>query len=271
MPFELIITSLIGLFSGVISLYADPKDKKHKIWQFILLALIIVSACSTVYFGYRKEQESKATEAKKDSQINNLSDNLSQVNKQNSELLQTVNIMQSKLDVTGSDTKFIRNILEKLGWSQENINNPNKGQIGQSLQASQSLNKISGNADQRRGITVQYFPKNVDPNIVKSRLEALGVKLNTSASQLPGVPTNAIWFGSGVDMNTVKAVAYTLIGAGVELKMIRQFNNSQGREYLIQVGGDGECINRPTLTVERIRAIQEFPKQSEVKGCRADF
>lgn len=271
MPFELVITSLIGLFSGVISLFTDPKDKKHKIWQSILLALIIASAGSTVYFGYHKEQESKETEARKDSQIKNLSDNLSQVNRQNSELLQTVNRMQLELRATGSDTRFIRNILEKLGWSQENLNNPNEDQISQSLQASQSLNEISGNADQKRGITVQYFPKNVDPNIVKSRLEALGVNLNTSASQLPGVPTNAIWFGSGVDMNTVKAVAYTLIGAGVELKMIRQFNNSQGREYLIQVGGDVECVNRPTLTVEQIRTIQEFPKQNEVANCQAAF
>ena len=77
MSFELFITSVVGLFSGVISLYTDPKDKKHKVWQLVLLGLIILSAASTVYFGYHKEQESKATEARKDFQIKNLSDNLS--------------------------------------------------------------------------------------------------------------------------------------------------------------------------------------------------
>ena len=179
--------------------------------------------------------------------------------------------MQLELRAAGSDTRFIRNVLVQLGWSQENLNNPNQSQINQSLQASQLLGTVSRDTDQRRAITVQYFPKNVDPTIIKSRLEALGVSLNTSSSQLPGVPTNAIWFGSGVDVNTVKAVAYTLIGAGVELKMIRQFNNSQGREYLLQVGGDGECVNRPTLTVEQIRNIQEFPQQSAVTNCQAVF
>lgn len=265
MPFELIITSLTGLFSGIISLYTDPKDNKHKIWQLVLLGLIILSAASTVYFGYQKEQESKAIEARKDSEIKNLSNSLSQVNKQNYKLLETVDKMYS-------DTKFIRNILVQLGWSQENLNNPNRGQISQSLQASQLLKTVvSGDTDQQGAITVQYFPKNVDPAIVRSRLEALNISLDTSVSQLPGVPTNAIWFGSEVDVKTVKAVAYTLIGAGVELKMIRQFNNSQGRERLIQVGGDRECVNRPTLTVEQIRSIPEFPKQREVTNCQAAF
>ncbi len=269
MPFELLITSLVGLLSGVISLYTDPK--KHKVWRFTLLGLIILSAISTVFFGYKKEQESKATEARKDSQIKNLSDNLSQVNKQNSELLKTVREMNIVILKTGNDTKIIRDVLAQLGWSKENLNNPSQSQVNQSLQASQFLKTVSGNPDQRRAITVEYFPKNVDPSIVRSRLGALGISLNTSASQLPGVPTNAIWVGSGVDVNTLKAVAYTLIGAGVELKMIRRFNNSQGREYLIQVGGDGECINRPTLTAEKIKNIQNFPQQSAVINCQASF
>lgn len=269
MPFELVITSLFGLFSGVISLYTDPK--KHKIWRLILLGIIILSATSTVYFGYKKEQESKAIKAIKYSQINNLSNNLSQVNKQNSELLQTVREMNVELRRTGNDTKIIRDVLAQLGWSKENINKPIQSQVDQSLQASQLLKTVTGNSDQRRTITVEYFPKDVDPAIVRSRLESLGISLDTSASQLPGVPTNAIWVGSSVDVNTVKAVAYTLIGAGVELKMIRQFNNSQGRESVIQVGGDGECINRPTLTVEKIKSIQKFPKQSAVVNCQAFF
>jgi len=268
MSFELIITSLVGLISGVISLCIDPKEKKNKVWKLVFLSLIILSAISTVYFGYQKENESKATEVKKNSQIKNLTDNLSLVNNQNIELLKIVNKMNVTVDTTRED---IRNFLAQLGWSRENLNNLSQNKINQSLQASQSLKTISGNSDQRRAITVQYFPKNVDPAVVRSRLEALGISLSTSASQLPGVPTNAIWFGSGVDINTAKAVAYTLIGAGVELKMIRQFNNSQDRERIIQVGGDGECVNRPTLTVEKIRNIQEFPQQSAVINCQAAF
>jgi hypothetical protein len=262
MPFELVITSLFGLFSGVISLYTDPK--KHKTWRSILLGLIILSAISTVYFGYKKEQESKATEAKKDSRISNLSNDLSQVNKQNSELLQTIRAMSD-------DTKFIRNALTSLGWSKENLNKPIQTQVDQSLQASKFLKIVSGNPDQRRAITVEYFPKNVDPSIIRSRLEALGIRLETSASQHPGIPTNAIWVGSGVDIDTVKAVAYTLIGAGVELKMIRQLDNLRRRESSIQVGGDIECINRPTLTAEKIKNIQNFPRQSAVVKCQAFF
>jgi hypothetical protein len=278
MPFELIITSLVGLFSGVISLFKDPKEftdardkRKHITLQLILLGFMILSASSTLFFGCQKEQKSKLEEVSKNSQIKDLSDNLSQVNKQNSELLQTVNKMSLKVIEAGKDTKFILTYLKQSGWSPENLKNQNPIKISQSLKASKSLITINENIDKRRSITVEYYPKNVDPTIIRSRLEALGLSLNTPTSKLPEVSTNAIWFGSEVDTNTVKAVAYTLIGAGVELKMIRRLNNSEGREKLIQVGGAENCSKRPTLKVEKIRTIKEFPLQSAVQNCKANF
>ncbi len=270
MSIELILTSLIGLFSGVISLHTDPKDKKYRIWQLILLFLIVSSAGTTMYFGYQKEQESKRIAARKDLQIQDLNDNLSQVNKQNSELLKTVNLMQTELQTTGSDTKFIRDLLEPLGWSRGNLSNPSQNQINQSLQASQLLQTVSGDVEQRKGITVQYFPKNVDSNIVRANLENLGFALVTGNSSNE-LPTDSIWFGSGVDLNSVKAVAYTLLGAGVSLKAIRQFSNDNRRGLVIQVGGDPDCEDRPTLSAEEIRSASRFPLQSEVTKCQMLF
>jgi hypothetical protein len=252
MPFELIITSLVSLSSGVISLYTDPKDRKHRIWQLVLLGLIILSAGCTIYFGYQKEQESKINEQESKETIKQLKDDLFQVRKTLDKLPNTILIL-------------MRN-----GWSQENLRNPSQKQISQSLQANQLLQPVSGNTAQRQGITVQYFPKNVDPNIVTARLENLGFTLVTGAPR-NNLPTDSIWFGSGVDLNSVKAVAYTLIGAGVPLKAIRQFDNDNGRERVIQVGSDPPCSDRPILTTEQIRNIEKFPQQRAVVNCRMVF
>jgi len=269
MPLELVITSLVSLFSGLISLHINPEDKKYKIWRLVLVGLLITSSVSAVYFGYQKEQESKATEAKKDSQIEKLSSSVSQLNKQNTALQATIVQMQLQIgQVSGNTLK----ILERLGWKEEKLRNPTEEQVNRSLQATQLLNTVVQTTTEQKPIVVQYFPKDVDPTIVNSRLEALGnVKVSPTRSQLQEVPTNAIWLGSEVDINTAKAVAYTLIGAGVEIKIIRRFSNSQGRERVIQVGGDVECINRPPLTVEAIRDVQQFPLQREVVNCQATF
>ena len=266
MSIELILTSLIGLFSGVISLHTDPKDKKYRVWQLILLFLIVSSAGTTVYFGYRENQESKH----KDAQIQSLRNSLSQVEKQNFKLLEKTDLMQAGLETTGDDIKLIRNRLETLGWSRENLSNPSQNQIEQSLLASQLVQTVSGNVEQRKKITVQYFPKDVDSNIVRTRLENLGFA-SVAGNSRNELPTDSIWFGSEVDPNSVKAVAYTLLGAGVSLKAIRQFNNDNRRESVIQVGGDPDCEDRPALSAAEIRSASKFPRQSEVTKCQMLF
>jgi hypothetical protein len=252
MSFELIVTSLVGLCSGVISLYTDPRDKKHRIWQLVLLGLLILSAGCTIFFGYQKEQESRTNEEESKATIRQLNNELSQVKKKLDDLPKQILVLLG------------------LGWSQENLRNPNQSDISQSLQASQLLQTVSGNTSQRKAITVQYFPKDVDPNIVKTRLENLGFTLVTGSPR-SNLPTNSIWFGSEVDLNSVKAVAYTLIGAGVPLKAIRQFNDDNGRERFIQVGGDPDCLDRPALTAEQIKNMAKFPQQRAVVNCRMVF
>jgi hypothetical protein len=55
-------------------------------------------------------------------------------------------------------------------------------------------------------------------------------------------------------------VAYTLIRNGIEIRDIRPFLNSSGRETLIQVGGRVAAADKPVWTVERIEAATEFPR-----------
>jgi hypothetical protein len=110
----------------------------------------------------------------------------------------------------------------------------------------------------RENVTVQYFPKDVDVAIVKQALRELGFMLKTGSTQFPKIPTNAIFFGDGVNLDDVKLVAYTLIRAGVEIKVIQPFHNSRGRSNLIQVGSLRDAVDERPLRIEEIRKADSF-------------
>ncbi|MGB7947259.1 MAG: hypothetical protein WCH75_06225, partial [Candidatus Binatia bacterium] len=77
------------------------------------------------------------------------------------------------------------------------------------------------------------------------------------------IPTNAIWFGSPVDIEDVKLVALTLIRAGVQIRAIRPIQDYLVNKKdlpLIQVGADSSVVNDPPLTVEQIRAASRFTR-----------
>ena len=50
--------------------------------------------------------------------------------------------------------------------------------------------------------------------------------------------------------------------------MIRLFNNSDGRENVVQIGGDVDCLDKPALSVDSIQDATSFPRQSQVTQCK---
>jgi len=108
----------------------------------------------------------------------------------------------------------------------------------------------------RGAVTVQYFAKDIEGQKVESALKELGFRLEVRPAILETTFTNAIWFGPNVKTEDVKLVAYTLIRAGVEIRDIRPFLRSSGRELLIQVGGLKDAADKSVWTWERIQAGQ---------------
>jgi hypothetical protein len=87
-------------------------------------------------------------------------------------------------------------------------------------------------AFEKRGkTTIEYFLKDVDQRKVLGAIQDLGFKVKP-IPPIGNMPTNAIWFGSKVDVEDVKLVAYTLVHAGVNIKDIRPFAISGGHPDL---------------------------------------
>jgi hypothetical protein len=140
------------------------------------------------------------------------------------------------------------------------------------LKAANELAKLSTETDRerRKHITIQYFPKNLDKevniNIVVPSLQEFGFSVQKKEAIVTWSPTNAIWFGTNVKPDDVKLVAYTLISAGVKIKIINPFRSPKGiKASLIQIGalsikvGEKDIVEkRPELTVEDIRKTEIF-------------
>jgi hypothetical protein len=253
MSLELVVMPVVSLVTGVLSLFIDPNNKATKWQKPTMLTLLILTSVLTMLFGYQNSKQAQAEEAA-------LKNSLAKLQERNDQLIDEMIELRKGVDTAPERTTeafFIA--FQERGWDINNLRSATQSQLDQSVEADKLIDSLASNINERQSITVQYFPKDVDPNIVRSRLEALGFTLTTPTTEVRNTPTNAIWFGSNVDIDSVKAVAYTLIAAGVELKMIRQLDNSQGRERVIQVGADASCVDNPTLTTEGIRNTQQFP------------
>ena len=132
----------------------------------------------------------------------------------------------------------------------------------QSDQANKELiPELKQNSGNKELITVQYFPKDVDPDIIQETLQKLGFKLETGKPKITEVSTNSIWFGEKVKIEDVKLVAYTLIRAGVQIKAIRPFRNlSEKNPLLIQIGSDADIQDIQPFTVDKIRETSQFKR-----------
>jgi Novel STAND NTPase 1 len=68
--------------------------------------------------------------------------------------------------------------------------------------------------------------------------------------------TNAIWYGNQVAPESVRVVALALIGAGAKIQQIEPFQNSRGKERLIQIGTSQRVLFDKPCSVEKIQALQ---------------
>jgi hypothetical protein len=136
--------------------------------------------------------------------------------------------------------------------------------IDQSLTATrQSRNVESATTPgDRQTVRIQYFPKDPSEQKVQGALRQLGFSISVSKRPegLEGTFTNCVWFGSAVDIQLVKLVAYTLIQNGLQIREIMPFLNSNGRESLIQIGGRKLAVDKPVWTVEKIQTAAKFSR-----------
>ncbi|MGA8025759.1 MAG: ATP-binding protein [Bryobacteraceae bacterium] len=105
----------------------------------------------------------------------------------------------------------------------------------------------------RANITIEYFAKQselkANPTLVPW-WQRLGFKVQIKTANFE-VPSNKVWYGSQVDVQSVQAVGFCLLGDGFALRQISPLSESnldKGREHVIQVGWSAQADSLPLLT-----------------------
>ena len=112
-------------------------------------------------------------------------------------------------------------------------------------------------------ITIQYFPRDLDRDVVRAALlDALkdaGFVLSSGAGNpsLSSVPTNTVWYGTNVPDESIRIVALALMRAGVKLREIKPISNpsSESKSRLIQIGAAARVQQNQAYTVDQVKGM----------------
>jgi hypothetical protein len=161
-----VVLPLISLLAGLISLYVDPKKDKAKAWMVI--AVLVASAVTTGISGTLDSTENK----KKDQWSSNQIVELTAIGKNLSEQV-------GKVQASLSD------ILKRLG--QWGYSNTDIQRLSQSVAAdaarTQALPQVTKSTVSTKP-TIQYYPKDVDGDLVKRALQEGGFSFRTGTPAL---------------------------------------------------------------------------------------
>ena len=249
-----IIMPILALVIGLLSLSFDiqnPNSRHRRLILGILISGLLVTCVLTIVLNVA---DAKTKQQEADWNRKHITD--------------LTEILKSFKAETEDGLEGLYDLLASFGWEEDRV--VDLDQVKRSLAADQerSLLSISKAAQPRslarheEPVTVQYFPKDVDGDAVRRALEELDFVFETGSSRLQDSPTNTIWFGSGVDLEDVKLVAFTLMRAGVDLRSIKPFREPGGsRARLVQVGFDGRSANLPPLSVAQVRDAAAFPSR----------
>lgn len=112
-----------------------------------------------------------------------------------------------------------------------------------------------------------YYTKEIDTPELESALKEMGftVENKTAKQNQANDPTNAVWYGPGVDVEDYKAVIVSLIRAGIDIQRAGpSCKNLSNKKGVIEVGSSDlasgliDGIVKPTKSIQEIRNARSF-------------
>jgi hypothetical protein len=218
---------------------------------FLGIALSVTSIMTAI--AHSKSQEFEKASQK----LEEVSQKLSQINRNNEVLREYLVALvitwggsEQEIQQALSEEQIEKKLTEVL---QANVSIQQN--IAPSVQIHASPAQGESAESERAKITVEYYPKESDPQILATAIEKLGFKCAIGQSTVQNVPTNFIQYDPKLNPEDVKLVAYTLIRAGIEIKAIQPFVRLKSvKTDTIQIAALEKLQSYPPLTVETIRA-----------------
>lgn len=233
--FRDILLPLISFASGLVSLYIDPKTDRKKAWVVVLV--LAASVTATGYYSYQdqKAQEASAAQAQQEEQA-----------------------IKNDLDKVASYIQSGGGLQSNEGDSEAT---PAPAPPENPAGAAPAIAVQTASPSSQKPV-IEYFAKKGDSDTLGAAL----LKTGFGVVKVPGQRaenTNCIWVGDSVQLADVKSVALALVGAGVELRAIRNFREGSGRRAnLIEIGADRSLEGAPALTADQIQSMNALPSRT---------
>jgi hypothetical protein len=155
-------------------------------------------------------------------------------------------------------------LLARYGW----LGSPDEAAIAGATRANAAIQRVLAattpeDRARRERTPIEIFYKDIDQKKVETAFAELGFPLRRPRALVPGIATNAVWFGSVVPPEDVKLVALALIRAGVQIRAIRPIQTyivHKKDARLIQVGADTAMVDAPAYSVEQVVEASVFTR-----------
>ena len=242
---------------------AEANEIAAKRRAFIYSILPILLASLLLYYFILKIDESRI-------ELHNLKSELIEL-KQNNDKLQQQNIeLEKQNNKLQDDVKSIQQIYDNLhylaekdfGWNEKDVLNPTPLKIKNSKLAHKEILDLIIAKKVNVDLNIRYYAKKTDKGKVDETLKKCGYRriLIFTSSYDSGSPTNSIYFSPRIDIDNVKLIAYSLIRAGIDIKVIKPYSKRirAKKPNSIEICGDKNNLNLKSITLEDIKAATEF-------------
>ena len=256
---------------------AEANEIAAKRRAFIYSILPILLASLLLYYFILKIDESRIELHNLKSELIELKQNNDKLQQQNIELekqnnkLQQQNIeLEKQNNKLQDDVKSIQQIYDNLhylaekdfGWNEKDVLNPTPLKIKNSKLAHKEILDLIIAKKVNVDLNIRYYAKKTDKGKVDETLKKCGYRriLIFTSSYDSGSPTNSIYFSPRIDIDNVKLIAYSLIRAGIDIKVIKPYSKRirAKKPNSIEICGDKNNLNLKSITLEDIKAATEF-------------
>jgi hypothetical protein len=211
-------------------------------------------------------------------ELKSAKENLTKTIQENEQKIQAAN--NRILTITNDNKILIERLTEQLkasGWADNKIKEL-LSPVSQTLEQNRQANNLLKAQYTRRtpnnipnvpnnleyplsnAVIVEYYykAKDYDRSIFEKALKDLGFKLSLIKSSTD-MPINGIRYGKNVNLEDVKAVAYIMLRAGIQIRSIEPFNDTElsiKKPFVIQIAAYPYSKTDIIWTVERVRELR---------------
>jgi len=231
--------------SGIFSFFSE--GKKGRVWKVLPIAGVVLGmfwALASASFQQREQdqkQEQKTAKA-----IQDIDDYVKG---------------QTDRGVNETEVKMRLVMQQFFGALPSVAQDASARQVSATFTAATSANTIiqSLPADRRAALTIRVYDhvtKDLDYNVVRSRLLQLADKVELMTPKEQQTPVNSIWYGEGVTLEEAKAAALIVTSAGTQIRQICPPRLVK-IPNLIQIGGSTAAAHADALPISKIQALSQ--------------